>query len=108
MGSSKYATRVNGKWQIEAVDSIGKVAYPDRNGIALDEQGTPYISYYDARNGVLKVAHRKDQKWVAEVVDRGFAGFTSSFQIYDGTIWLTYSGGGDGVLRFARRRLEPS
>ena len=74
----------------------------------MDEQGTPYISYYDGRNGVLKVAYRKDRKWVSEVVDQGFAGFTSSLQIYDGTIWLTYSGGPSGGLRFARRRLTTS
>jgi hypothetical protein len=106
-GLVKYATRVDGKWQIQAVDSIGKVGYPDRNGIALDEHGTPYISYYDAKIGVLKVAHGQGQKWVAEEVDGGFAGFTSSLQIHDGTIWLTYAAGGAGGLKFARRRLEP-
>jgi hypothetical protein len=103
----KYATRVNGKWQMEAVDSIGAVAFPDRNGIALDENGTPYISYYDGKKGILKVAHRKGQRWVSEVVDRGFAGFTSSLQIHDRTIWLTYSGGAGQGLRFARRALAP-
>ena len=105
-GIVKYATKVAGKWQMQAVDSVGKVAYPDRNGIALDEQGTPYISYYDVRAGVLKVAHRKDQKWLSEVVDSGFAGFTSSLQIHEGTIWLTYSSGNGSGLKFARRRIE--
>jgi hypothetical protein len=102
----KYATKVAGKWQMEAVDSVGKVAFPDRNGIALDDQGTPYISYYDVRAGVLKVAHRKDQKWYSEVVDSGFAGFTSSLQIYEGTIWLTYASGNGSGLKIAKRRIE--
>jgi hypothetical protein len=92
---------------VQAVDSVGVVAYPDRNGIALDEHGTPYISYYDGKNGVLKVAYQKEQRWVSEVVDDGFAGFTNSLQIHGGTIWLTYSGGPGGGLRFARRPLTP-
>jgi len=101
----KYATQVHGKWELHSIDSIGSAAYPDRNGIALDEQGTPYISYYDAKIGVLKVAYPQQQKWMTEVVDSGFAGFTSSLQIYDGTIWVTYSGGPAAPLRFARRSL---
>lgn len=104
----KYATQVNGKWRFQDVDAIGRAAFPDRNGIALDEQGNPYISYYDSETGVLKVAHRQGQKWVSEVVDGGFAGFTSSLQIHDGTIWLTYSGGAGQGLRFARRTVVSS
>jgi hypothetical protein len=105
-GIVKYATRVNGTWQMQEVDSVGKVAYPDRNGMALDEHGTPYISYYDGKTGILKVAHREDQKWVSEVVDSGFAGFTSSLQIYEGTIWLTYASGNGSGLKIAKRRIE--
>lgn len=105
-GIVKYAAKVAGKWQIEAVDSIGKVGYPDRNGIALDAQGVPYVSYYDAKSGVLKLAHRQDNKWFSETVDSEFAGFTSSLQICDDTIWLTYSPGNTFGLKFAHRRLE--
>jgi hypothetical protein len=74
----------------------------------LDDQGNPYISYYDVGSGILKVAHRKDQKWVAEVVDRNFTGFTSSLQIDRGTIWLTYADEAGGGLKCARRSLELS
>ena len=102
----KYATQVNGKWQIQAVDTVGKVAFPDHDGLALDEQGVPYISYYDEKNGRLKVAYRKEQRWVSEIVDEGFAGLTSSLQIHDGTIWVTYSAGSGGGLKFARRQLD--
>jgi hypothetical protein len=103
----KYGTRVAGKWQMQAVASIRQEAYPDRNGIALDEHGAPYISFFDRGIGVLKVAYRKDQKWLSEVVDTGSAGFTSSIQIHEGTIWLTYSAGPGGGLKFARRPLAP-
>jgi hypothetical protein len=104
-GIAKYATRVNGKWQVHSVEPVGAVAYPDRNGMALDDDGNPYISYYDSKNGVLKLAHLEGQRWLSEVVDTGYAGFTSSLLIRNGEIWLTYSGGANEPLRFARRRL---
>ena len=87
--------------------SFQKEAYPDRNGIALDDQGEPYISFFDAKHGVLKVAYRKDQKWLSEIVDTGSAGFTSSIQIHEGMIWVTYSAGPGGGLKFARRLESP-
>jgi hypothetical protein len=98
----KYATKRAGKWVFEPVDSIAGVGYPDRFGIALDEQGNAYISYYDSGRGLLKVAHQRDGKWVVEVVDEGFAGYTSSLQISQGIIWVTYAGE-NGQLKVARR-----
>jgi hypothetical protein len=102
----KYATRQNGKWVFRVVDSLRHEAYPDRNGIALDSEGNPYISYYDAGLGVLKLAHLKNDKWVAETVDQNFAGFTSSLQIANGTIWLTYADETGGGIKCARKALE--
>jgi hypothetical protein len=104
----KYATKVDGQWQLQQVDPIGKVGYPDRNGIALDENGNPYISYYDAGRGVLKVAHKTGQKWITEIIDQGFAGFQTSLQIHDSGIWVTYSNDTGDTLRVARRSLEPA
>jgi hypothetical protein len=103
----KYATKRDGKWEIQAVDSIVRTAYPDRNGIAVDAEGNPYVSYYDAGLGVLKVAHRMNGKWVVEVIDREFAGYTSSMQIRNGTIWLTYGDERGERLRFAHRPIQP-
>jgi hypothetical protein len=102
----KYATKRDGKWVLEAVDSVNGVAYPDRNGIALDDQGNPYLSYYDGGRGVLKVAHKQDGKWVAEVIDENFAGFTSSLQISNGNIWVTYASEFGQQLKVARRPLK--
>ena len=102
----KHATKKNGQWIIEAVDSLVKVGYPDRNGIVLDDQGNPYISYYDAGAGLLKVAHRQGQKWAAEVVDRGFAGLQSSLQIDHDAIWVTFADETGGRLKFAHRPLK--
>lgn len=102
----KYATKVNGKWTIESVDSIKKEGYPDRNGLALDSAGNPYISYYDAGSGVLKLAHRVARQWYTEVVDRNYAGFTNSLQIHEGTIWITYADQLRKDLKFARRMID--
>lgn len=99
----KYATRRNGKWQLQVVDSLAQAGYPDRNGIAVDEEGHPYISYYDAGRGILKLAHLEGQKWVTEVVDENSAGFTSSLQIVNRTIWLTYASENGVGLKFAYR-----
>ena len=103
----KYVTRQKGKWEFQTVDSIVQQAYPDRNGIALDGQGNPYVSYYDAGAGVLKVAHRENGRWVAEIIDQGFAGYTSSMQIANDTIFLTYGDENGQLLRFARRPINP-
>ena len=102
----KYATKKDGHWRFEAVDSLAKEGYPDRNGIALDDVGNPYISYYDAGAGVLKVAHREGQKWAAEVVDQGFIGFQSSLQIDHGAIWVTFADLTGGSLKVAHRPLD--
>ena len=102
----KYATRRNGKWELVGVDTLEGVAYPDRNGIALDEQGHAYISYYDSRSGRLKVAHQQGSKWVSEVVDQNLAGFTSSIQISQGYVWVSYANETGEQLKFARRPLE--
>ncbi|MGA7235524.1 MAG: hypothetical protein WBY44_07585 [Bryobacteraceae bacterium] len=103
----KYAAKRAGRWEIEAVDSIVRHAYPDRNGIAVDAEGTPYVSYYDAGLGVLKVAHRVKGRWVTEVVDQDYAGYTSSMQIANDTIWLTYGDERGELLRFAHRPIKP-
>lgn len=104
IGLVKYITPVGKTWKSEVVDSLQKAGYPDRNGIALDDQGNPYISYYDSGLGQLKLAHRRNGVWVIEVVDTGFVGFTSSLQIQNDEVWVTYTDGSG--LRAAHRTLE--
>jgi len=103
----KYATLRDGKWQREVVDSIVREAYPDRNGITLGPDGTPYLSYYDAQRGVLKVAHRESTGWVAEEVDGNFAGYTSSIQVTGDEVIVVYYDENGDQLKFARRPVRP-
>ena len=100
----KYAVRQNGRWQIQNVDSLSQVAYPDRNSIAIDDEDRPYIGYYDAGLGILKVAHKDASRWITEIVDSNGAGFTSSMEIADGTIWISYTDESGG-LKVAHRKL---
>jgi hypothetical protein len=102
----KYASCVGNTWKVETVDSIRKSAYPDRNGLAFDELGNPYISYYDGGLGFLKIAHKKDGGWITEIVDRDFAGYTNSLQIHDGTIWVAYADEPAASLKVSRRLLK--
>ena len=102
----RYAVRRNGRWQIETVDRVSGVGYPDRNSIAIYDN-IPYISYYDAGQGVLKLAHKEGQSWLTEVVDSNSAGFTSSLQIDRGNIWVSYADEGSAGVKIAHRELTP-
>ena len=103
----KYATRRDGKWQFQIVDSLVAEAFPDRNAIALDEEGNPYISYCDAGLRHVKVAHRENQRWVVETVDENVPCYTTSVQVNQDSIWVTYgSDAHQGGLRFARKSLR--
>jgi hypothetical protein len=104
----KYATLRDGKWQREVVGSIVREAYPDRNGIALGPDGTPYLSYYDAQLGVLKLAHREGAKWLSEEVDDNFSGYTSALQITGDEVIVVYYDAGSDSLKCARRPLRGS
>jgi hypothetical protein len=102
----KYATIREGKWQFETVDAIAEGAFPDRNGIALDDHGNPYVSYFDSGAGSLIVARREGNKWTAEIVDNSFAGFTPSIQIANDEIVVMYYDTITNSLKCARRPLQ--
>ena len=102
----KYATRSGGQWRIETLDSVLGPGYPDRDGIALDSEGNPYLSYYDERLGILKVAFRLNGKWMTQVVDRNFAGFTSSVGIDRDTLWVSYADDNEKSMKVAHRPLD--
>ena len=102
----KYAKRKNGRWQTEVVEELGGVGYPDRNSIALDGQGRPFISYFDAKRGELHLAHREGEKWVVETVDRNGAGYTSSVQVSQDTVWISYMDEPNSALKVAHAPLS--
>jgi hypothetical protein len=104
----KYAVLRDGQWQIHVIGRVLSVAFPDRNSIAIADDGRPYVGFYDAGQGILAVAHPEGQKWVTETVDGGGVGYTSSMQIYKGTIWISYADVANGGLKVARRQLEPT
>ena len=102
----KYAVRRAGRWEVQAVDRLGGVAYPDRNSIVIDDRGRAYIGYYDSGQGLLKVAHQEGTKWVVEIVDGGSSGFTSSLQLHDGVLWISYADEAGMGLKVARREMH--
>jgi hypothetical protein len=106
----KYATRPKGKWETEIVDSYVSAAqgqgFWDRNGIVLDTQGNPYISYFDKGVGQLKVAHRVNGRWERDVVDGNMSGMTSSLAIADGVLWVSYAALYERSFKVAHRSLE--
>lgn len=105
--SVKYAVRKGGRWQVQVMEQISRVGYPDRNSIALDDEGRPYLSYYDAGQGTLRMAHQeKGQKWMTETIDSNGSGFTSSLQIDQGTVWISYADEANRGLKVARRAPE--
>lgn len=103
--SVNYAVRKNGRWQIQRIEALGGVGYPDRNSITLDESGTPYVAYYDSAGRGLRVAHIEGGRWVAETVE-GSVGYTSSVRIDRGTLWVSYADEVNGGIKVARRKLK--
>jgi hypothetical protein len=103
----KYATIQNGQWRVEVIARVASAAYPDRNGIAVDDVGKVYISYYDSGVGTLNMAYRSAGRWISEVVDSDLAGFTSSLQLASGGIWITYADE-HGALKAAWRSGLPA
>lgn len=101
----QYAVRRDGTWKVEPVDQLGKMASQDRNSIAVSDNGRPYVGYYDAAEGKLKLARRTEAGWVREVIDTGFAGYTSSLQIRGGAIWISYADQSHYAIKVARREL---
>ena len=101
----RYAVRRNGKWEVTTVARLAGVGYPDRNSIALDDNGNPYIGYYDAGASTLTVAFQRGGKWGLVGVDTG-AGFTSSLQIANGELWISYTDDTNGGVKVARMPLS--
>jgi hypothetical protein len=57
------------EWEIETVDSEGVVG--EYTSLALDRDGYPHISYYDATNEALKYVYKDSSGWHIETVYEG-------------------------------------
>lgn len=101
----KYAVRKNGRWEVYGIQRLSAIGYPDRNSIAVSDDGRPFIGYYDAGRGMLNVAYPDGQRWVIDPVDAGSTGYTSSIQIVNNQIWIAYADEGKGVLKVAHTDL---
>lgn len=99
----KYATFANGRWITEVVDVAARPESNDRNSIAVDEVGHPYMSY--CTGGQLRLAYKQGTRWGVEIVDRGIASFTSSLQIDHGAVWITYGDDSNHQLKVAYRTI---
>ena len=64
------------------------------------------MSYYDTGTGVLKLAWSKNGKWYSETLANGYAGFTSSLQVHDGTLWIAFADDANGSMKVAHRPLN--
>ena len=104
----KYATLDGDKWRVQTIASLQKAGYPDRNGVAVDSRGNPYITYHDAGTGSLILLYRDRTNWRAETVDQSGTGFTSSIDIDGDSILISYADETNGSLKFARRTLAQS
>ena len=103
--SIRYAARKNNRWTIQVVEGLAAVAYPDRNSIAIGPGDRPYLGYFDAGRGELRVAYPSGKAWVIETVDGGGCGFNSSLETDATYIYVAYSDAVQGGLKVARRPL---
>jgi hypothetical protein len=87
-----YATKGGLFWNYTHVDTAGDVG--QNPSLALDSAGNPFISYYDATNGNLKLAYYDGATWTVEAVDAtpNDTGLYSSIAVdpASGQIYIAY------------------
>lgn len=94
-GELKYMMKSVATWSLpQVVDSSGAVSTPGGEGtsLAIADDGTVHISYFDFVNEDLKHAWGTSGSWSIETVDsNGDVGSDSSLAIApDGTVHITY------------------
>jgi len=111
----KYAHGVlstNWTWTIETVDDqlgddddVGKYA-----SIGVSSIGVPYISYYDAWNGNLKMAYKPGPNWIIKTIDsEGDVGWFTSLDIDNlGYPHISYYDNSFGDLKYAYQTDPPA
>ncbi len=92
--------------RMETVDKSNDGAYLGYGvGIATDNAGNAWVSYFDGANGYLVISDNKDGAWKREIADPDYV-VTNSSQIMrapDGAIHLIYLTG-YGKLRYAHNQ----
>lgn len=92
-------------WEITEIGS-GPIPYEFNVSLAVDPDGDPALTFYDAEGGDLKYAHRQNGAWSIETVDAdGDAGKYSSLT-FDATgrphiSYLHLDGPSEGTVRYA-------
>ncbi|MCK6507466.1 BNR repeat-containing protein [Myxococcota bacterium] len=89
-------------WTEETVDDDGAVG--QYAALAFDDKADPWIAYYDATHGDLKVAHRDGGAWEVWTVDEdGDVGRAPSIAVGpDGRVHLSWYDATKGELRYGR------
>lgn len=103
-GSLKYAALVNGQLQRSVVDEApGTGAFSD---LALAQDGTPIIAYYDSSQSALKVAILQGDTWEITLVDNeGEVGTFPAIALGPGgDIHISYYDAGSQALKYAHGR----
>lgn len=95
-------------WTFQTVDSIFAEV---TTSITVDDNGNPYISYYDQLNESLKFAYWNGQMWTTEIVDSsGNVGRSNSIAVDAmGTVHIAYSDVTNWDLKYATATIpEPA
>jgi hypothetical protein len=96
----KYAYQDANGWHISMVDSAGNVG--QYTSIAVDANGYPHISYYDATNSALKYAYQDATGWHISRVDGGNVGqYTSIAVDANGYPHISYYDATNSALKYA-------
>ena len=132
--SLRYATLGAGGWTIETVDGAGNAVEAETaqnradrlekqpavsdavpnvghySSLAFGRDGQPRVAYHDITNSDLKVAMKRDGRWVAETVDaRGSVGMDASLAVdAKGRTHVTYYDLQNGTLRYAVEQADGS
>lgn len=70
-GALKYATLVNGRWEVAVVDKKPRVDLGRYTDIAIDSKDEIHVGYWDATSGALKYAIKERKAdWRIQVIEK--------------------------------------